>query len=61
MARRYSCMKVTSDHEVTHVGISPTLIRSLMKHGEEHVTHHSLSRLKAMASTGEPWNPEPWK
>ena len=53
--------QVTSDHEVTHVGISPTLIRSLMKHGEEHVTRHSLSRLKAMASTGEPWNPEPWK
>lgn len=53
--------KVASDHEVTHLGISPTLIRSLMKYGEEHVTRHSFSHLKAFASTGEPWNPEPWK
>lgn len=52
--------EVASKHGVTHLGISPTLIRSLMKHGETWVQKHDLSRLKAIGSTGEPWNPEPW-
>ncbi|MBM7691351.1 acetyl-CoA synthetase [Peribacillus deserti] len=47
-------------HNVTHLGISPTLIRSLMRHGTEWIDKHDLSSLKAIGSTGEPWNPEPW-
>ncbi len=45
---------------VTHLGISPTLIRSLQPHGAEVARRHDLSRLAAFGSTGEPWNPEPW-
>ncbi|GAX89582.1 AMP-binding protein [Effusibacillus lacus] len=52
--------KLTADHRVTHLGISPTLIRSLMKHGESWVKKHDISSLRVIGSTGEPWNPEPW-
>jgi acetyl-CoA synthetase len=47
-------------HQVTQLGISPTLIRSLTLHGEEPVRCHSLSSLRLFASTGETWNPDPW-
>ncbi len=47
-------------HEVTHLGISPTAIRGLMRAGEEPVTTHDRSSLLVLGSTGEPWNPDPW-
>jgi acetyl-CoA synthetase len=52
--------QLVSKHSVTHLGISPTLIRSLMKHGTEWVDKHDLSSLRMIGSTGEPWNPDPW-
>ncbi|WP_108669250.1 AMP-binding protein [Peribacillus acanthi] len=52
--------EVTSKHKVTHLGISPTLIRSTMKHGTDWINNHDLSSLRLIGSTGEPWNPEPW-
>jgi len=48
-------------HGVTILGISPTLVRALMPAGEEMVQKHDLSRLRILGSTGEPWNPEPYK
>ncbi|MBI2816145.1 MAG: AMP-binding protein [Acidobacteria bacterium] len=47
-------------HGVTILGISPTLVRSLMQHGDELVKRHDLSSLRVLGSTGEPWNPDPW-
>ncbi len=47
-------------HRVTQLGISPTLIRSLMQHGDEPVRRHDLSSLRVLGSTGEPWNEDPW-
>ncbi len=47
-------------HRITALGVSPTLIRSLMKHGDGPVKKHDLSSLRLAGSTGEPWNPEPW-
>src|SRR5439155_16264235 len=47
-------------HRVTHLGISRTAIRSLMRSGEEPVRKHDRSSLFVLGSTGEPWNPEPW-
>ena len=47
-------------HRVTVVGLSPTFIRSLMPHGDAPVEAHDLSALRALASTGEPWNLDPW-
>jgi acetyl-CoA synthetase len=48
-------------HRITHLGVSPTLIRALIRHGEEPVRRHDLSSLRILASTGEPWNPEPYR
>lgn len=52
--------KLAGDHGVTHLGVSPTLIRSLMRYGDEALENHYLEKLRVIASTGEPWNPEPW-
>jgi acetyl-CoA synthetase len=48
-------------HGVNILGVSPTLIRSLMRHGDGPVSAHDLSSLRILGSTGEPWNPEPWR
>ena len=53
--------QICSDHRVTHLGIAPTAIRSLMVHGHEPPAKHDLSALRILASSGEPWNTEPWK
>jgi acetyl-CoA synthetase len=47
-------------HGVTVFGVSPTLIRGLMRHGDGPVRRHDLSSLRILGSTGEPWNPDPW-
>jgi acetyl-CoA synthetase len=47
-------------HRATHCGISPTLIRALMAHGDGPPAAHDLSGLRILASTGEPWNEDPW-
>lgn len=52
--------QVAARHQVTHMGVSPTLVRSLMQHGDAPVRGHDFSALRAFASTGEPWNREPW-
>lgn len=48
-------------HGVNALGVSPTLIRALKAQGDEHVAKHDLSSLRIFGSTGEPWNPEPYK
>jgi acetyl-CoA synthetase len=47
-------------HHVTKLGISPTLVRALIRYGDEPIKKHDLSSLRKFASTGEPWNPDPW-
>jgi len=48
-------------HRVTHLGLSPTLVRALLPHGEAPVRRHDLSSLQVLGSTGEPWNPDPYR
>ena len=48
-------------HRITHFGVSPTLIRALRAHGEAPVRDHDLGSLRVIGSTGEPWNPDPWR
>ena len=48
-------------HRVNILGVSPTLIRSLLRHGDAPVRQHDVSSLRILSSTGEPWNPEPWR
>ncbi len=52
---------LVSRHGVTALGVSPTLIRALIPHGDAPFRDHDLSSLRCFASTGEPWNPEPWR
>jgi len=48
-------------HRVSVLGISPTLIRALRAHGDAPVQAHDRSSLRILASTGEPWNPDPYR
>jgi acetyl-CoA synthetase len=52
--------QVVERHEATVLGISPTVIRALMAKGDEWVDGHPMASLRALGSTGEPWNPGPW-
>jgi acetyl-CoA synthetase len=47
--------------DVTILGLSPTLVRALIPHGAELVERHDLSSLRVLVTTGEPWNPEPYR
>src|SRR5206468_3245237 len=52
--------RMVERHKVTVLGVSPTLVRGLMTHGDEMPAHHDLSSLRVLGGTGEPWNPEPF-
>ncbi len=51
--------RLAESHGVTTFGISPTAIRALM--GRSDPAKYDLSALRLLGSTGEPWNPEPYK
>jgi acetyl-CoA synthetase len=53
--------EISARHAVTVLGVSPTLVRALMPAGDAFPERHDLSRLRILASTGEPWNPEPYR
>ena len=53
--------RMVADHRVSILGVSPTLVRGLMAHGDEPPKKHDLSSLRVLGGTGEPWNPEPFK
>ncbi|WP_412067840.1 AMP-binding protein [Rubrivirga sp. IMCC43871] len=46
---------------VTLLGLSPTLVRALRPHGTAPVERHDLSALRAVGSTGSPWDTESWR
>lgn len=52
--------RMVQEHQVTHLGLSPVLIRALMSHGSNHVNKADLSTLRAVGSTGSPWDPASW-
>lgn len=52
--------KVVSETGVTVLGIAPTAIRMSKILGTGQFQGLDLSRLKALASTGEPWDDESW-
>jgi acetyl-CoA synthetase len=49
--------KLIEAERVTMLGVSPTLIRALIPKGEPDA---DTSSLRAIATTGEPWNPDPY-
>jgi acetyl-CoA synthetase len=50
--------RLCEEERVTILGCSPTLVRALISHGEPAA---DLSSLRAFVTTGEPWNPEPYR
>ena len=52
---------LVDEHRVSILGISPTLVRILMHAHESAPEAHDLSSLRVLGSTGEPWNPDPWR
>lgn len=53
--------ELVAKHRINMLGLSPTLVRALAPLGADQAKQHDLSELRLFASTGEPWNPEPWK
>jgi acetyl-CoA synthetase len=49
--------RIVEDEHVTMLGVSPTLVRALIPHGEPDA---DLSSLRAVVTTGEPWNRGPY-
>jgi acetyl-CoA synthetase len=47
-------------HKVTQIYTAPTVIRALMRFGEEWPNKYDLSSLRVLGSVGEPINPEAW-
>ncbi|MFB3903907.1 MAG: AMP-binding protein [Acidobacteriota bacterium] len=52
--------RIVENHGVTHLGVSPTLVRALMVHGTGPIRQRNFSRLRAAGSTGSPWDPQSW-
>jgi acetyl-CoA synthetase len=48
-------------HGITCLGLAPTFVRAIMSYGDELVKRHDLSSLRVLGSTGEAWNPGPWR
>jgi acetyl-CoA synthetase len=49
--------RIVEDERVTMLGISPTLVRALIPYGDPTA---DLSTLRAVVTTGEPWNRGPY-
>jgi acetyl-CoA synthetase len=50
--------RLVESEQVTMLGLSPTLVRALIPKGEPTA---NLSSLRAFCTTGEPWNPDPYR
>jgi acetyl-CoA synthetase len=50
--------RTVAEENVSILGCSPTLIRALMPHGDP---TQDLSSLRILVTTGEPWNPGPYR
>jgi acetyl-CoA synthetase len=50
--------RIVEEERVTSLGLSPTLVRALLPHGDPST---DLSSLRTFVTTGEPWNPEPYR
>jgi acetyl-CoA synthetase len=52
--------RLIQDHHVSYLGVSPTIVRSLMRYGED-VENYDLSSLRITTSGGEAWTAAPWQ
>ncbi|MEW6601993.1 MAG: acetate--CoA ligase, partial [Nitrospirota bacterium] len=52
--------QICEKHQVNEFYTAPTVIRALMRSGEEWPNKYDLSSLRVLGSVGEPINPEAW-
>lgn len=52
--------QLAQDHKATIIGIVPTMVRQMMRHGPQILDGFDLSTLRATISIGEPWTPDAW-
>ena len=50
--------RLVEDERVSVLGLSPTLVRALIPHGDPEA---DLASLRVLVTTGEPWNPDPYR
>jgi acetyl-CoA synthetase len=50
--------RLVEEERVSVLGLSPTLVRALLPHGDPAA---DLSSLRIIVTTGEPWNPDPYR
>ena len=50
--------RLVEEERVSILGCSPTLVRALIPHGDPAA---NLSSLRTIVTTGEPWNPDPYR
>src|SRR5262245_63813468 len=50
--------RAVEQERITSLGLSPTLVRALLPHGDP---AQDLSSLRTFLTSGEPWNPEPYR
>ena len=53
--------EVVDRHNVATLFTAPTVLRSLMREGDDHVARTSRQSLRLLGSVGEPINPEAWR
>ena len=52
--------QIVEKHKVSIIYTAPTVIRALMKEGEQWPAKHNLASLRILGTVGEPINPEAW-
>jgi len=53
--------KLVEKNKVTKMWLSPTLVRALMRHGDEWPEKHDLSKIELVVCAGEVLNPPAWE
>jgi acetyl-CoA synthetase len=53
--------RLVERQRITHLGVSPTAVRVLMRAGDAPVQGSDLTSLRILGSTGEPWDPESYR
>ena len=52
--------RLIDDHRVSYLGVSPSLVRGMMKHGIEAVRQRNFADLRITVSGGDPWTTDAW-
>ena len=56
----FRLLRIAAETEVSHMGVAPTLARQFMTLDPAPLSGYDLSRLRIVASTGEPWTDDAW-